>query len=248
MTYPQFLQPDNKLFFLYREGSSGIGSIYINKYVNKVWSKAFPQPLFSYTNNKPMSAYYIGPYRDATGMWHIAWVWRDNPDAATNHDVSYARSRDLIHWEKSDGKSYSLPIVWSTSEIVHAVPSKGGLLGLALGFDSHDSPIISYHAHDAKNNTQIYNARLESDGWHIYQTSNFTGKYVFGGSGSLPPGPSVSFSKVEVRADGGLAQSYRNLQGEGGIWKLDPLTLKPIGQYGPLPSSIPADLRKQETV
>ncbi len=40
-----------------------------------------------------------GPVRGPDGLFHVVWVWRDTPDRATNHHLSYARSRDLQRWE-----------------------------------------------------------------------------------------------------------------------------------------------------
>jgi alpha-L-rhamnosidase len=49
------------------------------------------------------SAYSSGPQRGPDGRFHLLWMWRETPDAMTNHTLSYARSRDLIHWETSSG-------------------------------------------------------------------------------------------------------------------------------------------------
>ena len=51
--------------------------------------------------------------------WHMVWVWRDTPDAETNHDISYAKSRDLVSWQRADGQAVTLPsrspaATWST--------------------------------------------------------------------------------------------------------------------------------------
>ena len=38
------------------------------------------------TAQGPHSAYPVGPLLGPDGCYHIVWVWRDTPDAATNHD------------------------------------------------------------------------------------------------------------------------------------------------------------------
>ena len=54
------------------------------------------------------NAYFVGPTQGPDGVFHLTWVWRDTPEAATNHDLSDARSRDLVHWEKSNGAPLKL--------------------------------------------------------------------------------------------------------------------------------------------
>jgi len=55
-------------------------------------------------------------------------TWRETPIASSNHDLSYARSQDLISWESSDGSPIKLPIVLATGEIIDPIPEHGGLL------------------------------------------------------------------------------------------------------------------------
>ncbi len=37
------------------------------------------------------------------------WVWRDTPDCATNHDLSYMKSPDLKNWYNAFGEKVELP-------------------------------------------------------------------------------------------------------------------------------------------
>ena len=53
------------------------------------------------------NAYPLGPVTGPDGRFHVVWVWRDTPDCATNNNLSYARSRDLIHWETAARSWYS---------------------------------------------------------------------------------------------------------------------------------------------
>jgi hypothetical protein len=41
-------------------------------------------------------------------------VWRDTPACETCHDISYIRSRDMVHWENAAGKPLALPIKLAT--------------------------------------------------------------------------------------------------------------------------------------
>jgi len=237
-TYPRFLTgADGQMIFTYRDGSSGNGSQIWNTYdtKNQTWHRLLDQPLFS--GEGKMNAYFVGPVRDAHGMFHVCWVWRDTPDCATNHDLCYARSRDLVHWETSAGTPLPLPITLGTAEIVDPVPAGGGMINgnTKIGFDTDDRIILSYHKNDADGHTQIYNARREADGWKIVQASQWDYTWHFEGGGSI--NFEIGVSNVAVDDAGRLVQSYSHAKRGGGRWQLDPTTLKPVG---------PSDGRQRE--
>lgn len=246
-TYPRFFRgSNNELIFTYRDGSSGNGDQIYNVYDHetKDWQRLLDQPLTS--GQGKMNAYLYGPKRGPDGFFHLCWVWRNTPDCSTNHDLSYARSKDLVHWETSSGKPLSLPITIETAEIVDPVPAGGGIINgnTKLGFDSQNRPIISYHKFDENGLTQLYNARLENGNWKIYQTSDWNYRWDFSGGGSIPF--EIGFSPVKVEANGSLKQSYRHVKHGSGIWKLDEVTLKPIGKIKPRPSH-PKELNKVQS-
>ena len=176
-----------------------------------------------------MNAYFTGPIRDRSGVFHIAWVWRDTPDCATNHDISYAQSRDLIHWTTSDGKPLSLPITIDTAEIVDPAPSGQGVCngGPKIGFDSKGRVVLSYYRFDARGKTQLFNARREEQGWKIYQTSDWDYRWNLGGTGSIAP--EIRVGPVSLDRRWNLTQLYRHAKYGLGTWQLDEATLKPIG-------------------
>ena len=72
------------------------GDQFFNVYdpASRTWRRLLDEPLF--TGEGQRNAYFHGPVRDAAGGFHLCWVWRDTPDCATNHDLSYARSADLV--------------------------------------------------------------------------------------------------------------------------------------------------------
>ena len=179
------------------------------------------------------NAYASLPTPGPDGFFHIVWVWRETPDASTNHDPSYARSRDLVHWENSRGEPLELPITLATSDIVDPVLIGGGIINgnVKIGFDDQKRVIVSYHKYDANGNTQIYNARLENGRWKIYQTSAWDYRWDFGSNGSIPF--EVHLGGVKREANGTLTQSYANKKYGSGTWILDPQTLKPIGKKPP---------------
>lgn len=232
-TYPTFLHDaDGGLVFMYRHGSSGNGDQIVNRYdtATRTWRRLLDAPLTSgRIDDETMNAYLHGPAMGPDGVFHLAWVWRDTADCETCHDVCYARSRDLIHWERSDGTPLGLPITHQTCEIVDPVPPGGGLLNslLALGFDAAGRPVLSYHKYDAAGRSQVFAARLEDGRWRVRPTSDWGDRLEFSGRGSIALDAAVG--PVAVAEDGALLQDYRAPFG-GGTWRLDPESLAAVGE------------------
>lgn len=247
VTYPRFFRgPDGRLVFTYRDGSSGAGSEIYNVYdpETRLWSRLLDTPLTD--GRGDMNAYPTGPTPGPDGFWRLCWVWRDTPDCATNHDLCYARSRDLVHWETSGGAPLALPITFETAEVADPVPPGGGIINgnTRIGFDLENRLVLAYHKHDAKGFTQVFNARREADGWRIYQTSDWDYRWEFSGGGSIPF--EIRVSPVAV-SGGQLVQDFSHDRFGGGRWVLDPETLKPVAT-GPRPAGpIPAELQAPES-
>lgn len=238
-TYPAFLRgPAGDLLFTYRDGRSGSGDQVWNRYdlKTKTWHRLLDKPLTS--GGGKMNAYFHGPIKGPDGFFHLCWVWRNTPDCASNHDLCYARSKDLVHWETSAGRPLALPITEATADVVDPVPPGGGIINgnTVIGFDSQKRVILSYHKYDAAGKTQLYNARLEDGRWRIYQTSKWDYRWEFGGGGSIPF--EIGFGPVTAGPDGRLTQSYRHAKLGSGTWVLDEATLQPTGVAKPAPNPL----------
>jgi hypothetical protein len=244
VTYPRFVRgPDDALVFMYRDGGSGDGRRLLDAYDPEAgWRRLLEEPLLD--GRGEMNAYPTGPRRGPDGDYHLCWVWRDTPDAATNHDLSYARSPDLRNWERSDGTPLDLPITVDTGEVVAPVPAGGGMINsnLAVGFDADDCPVLSYHRFDEDGNTQVYNARRGADGWTHVAASDWDYRWAFGGRGSI--GAEIAVDPVRP-TDDGLVQTFDHVEYGSGRWRLDPATLEPIGTDCPW-HGLPGDLREPE--
>lgn len=228
VTYPQFLRgPRDRLVFTYRDGQSGKGDQIYNVYDirKRTWRRLLDTPLTS--GEGKMNAYFCGPTKGPDNRFHLCWVWRDHPGCESNHDLCYARSKDLVHWESSSGKPLALPITLQTAEIVDPVPSGGGMINsnIRLGFDSKKRVILSYHKFDTAGNTQLYNARFEKGGWRIYQTSDWDYRWEFSGGGCIIS--DIHISGVTLKSDGSLRQSASHKKYGSVTWILDEATLKP---------------------
>ncbi|AQR75307.1 BNR repeat-containing protein [Sphingomonas sp. LM7] len=187
MTYPEFLKDaGGRLIFKYRDGGSGRGREIYNVADGEGWKRLIDAPLVEGEGKR--SAYFVGPVLGPDGWFHLSWVWRDTPDAATNHDLSYARSPDLVHWQRADDTPLPLPIRLDAADIVDPVPVRGGMINnnTPLGFDALGRPVIAFHKFDAAGNTQVFVARRQERRWRVTQASDWKGfRWAFGGMGSL---------------------------------------------------------------
>jgi BNR repeat-containing family member len=228
-TYPEFFfAASNQLLFTYRDGHSGGGNQIYNSYdlKTKTWSRFLDAPLTDGrgTNN----AYFDGPRRGPDGWYHLAWMWRHTPDASTCHDVSYARSRDMKHWETSAGKPLTLPIRTDNCEIVDPIPEHDGLGGVRLGLDGQGRPTISYCKDDANGYTQPFIARLENGRWVLHQVADWQAHGDQSGTGTLAR--AVSIGRVTAQPDGTLTEEFKHFKYGEGTWVLDPDTLRVMGK------------------
>jgi hypothetical protein len=229
-TYPVFQRgPGGKFLFLYRDGQSGNGDQIYNIYdeASKKWSRLLDSPL-TYGEDK-MNAYFNGPKLGPDGRYHLCWVWRDEFGCETNHDPCYARSADLVHWENSEGKPYTLPITLETAEIIDPIPAKGGVINgnVVLGFDSQKRPVVTYHKYDAAGNTQVFDARYENGKWETHQISDWDYRWDFSGGGTI--NFEVKLSGVSPAGNGRLKQTFTHSKKGSGGWFVDEATLKPLG-------------------
>lgn len=240
-TYPVFFRgPGNVFAFTYRDGHSGSGDQYYNVYdcKSRTWRRLMDEPLTSGESESGDMNAYLAPLRlGPDGFYHLAWIWRDTGDCATNHDICYARSKDMVHWKSGSGRPLKLPITLVTADIVDPVPVKGGAINgnVAVGFDSQKRVIVSYHKFDDNGFTQVYNTRMEKGHWRIYRTSTWDYRWEFSGGGSIPF--EIRVGPVVVGSDGRLRQSYTHPKLGIGTWVLDKTSLKPIEDNRSVPSA-----------
>lgn len=231
-TYPVFFNgPTGDLVFEYRDGSSGNGNTIFNGYSvsTSTWTRTLNSALLDGTSSS-MNAYPEGPVLGPDGYYHLVWVWRNTSDASTNHDLSYAKTQDLVHWFKANGTAITLPITPATGDIVDPVPVSGGMINnnTRVGFDAHGQPIIAYHKFDngTSGNTQLYEARFENGAWVSHRATSWTYRWAFGGTGTLVFQIEIT-EGPKVLADGRLIQNFYHSQyGGQGTLVLDPTTLQ----------------------
>ena len=217
-TYPNFLKtPEGQIVYSYRKGGSGNGITITNVYneETKSFSRLSDKPLFDGLGQ--MSAYFRGPELGPDGYYHLSWLWRDTPSCETNHDLSYARSKDLVNWETIEGEKFQLPITPDIRDFtVDPVPAGGGVINGAhkLFFGPDNSAILAYMKYDEHGNNQYFIAQEQQGQWRIRQVSDWNYRWEFSGPGSIDF--QIKLQDAKVGADGKISIKYWHVnRGDG---------------------------------
>ena len=238
-TYPVFFRDAaGRLLFRYRDGSSGNGSDLYNIYDpdTRAWRRLLDTPLLEGEGQR--NAYALEPRLGPDGWFHLVWMWRETPDCATNHSLSYARSRDFQHWEDSRGRPVALPVTLATGDVIDAAPPGAGLINMTfvLGFDAAARPVVAYHRYGDNGQSQVYVARPRAaGGWQVRQVSDWNFRWAFSGGGSIAA--EVRLGGLQREADGTLRLDYATTAAGAGAWRLDGDTLERVAT---LPAARPA--------
>lgn len=244
-TYPKFLtSADGQLLFMYRSGSSGNGSNFFNAYdpQSKTWSRFLDTPLFDGEGQR--NAYPAGPTQGPDGRFHVVWVWRDTPDCATNHHLSYARSSDMKNWESAAGEAAVRPFLLEQSALwVDPIPPGGGVINgcQKLAFDSDNRPIVSYHKLDDKGHMQIYVARFQDGRWQPHPVTAWDKNIAFSGGGAMPF-IGIRISNLTRSAPDRFYLTYRHRDFGSGQIVLDEATLQPVDEKVSIEAQYPRGL------
>ena len=230
MTYPEFFKgPKGKLHLKYRDGSSGNGRWFYNRWdvETNSWSRIHDTVLLDGEDIR--GSYPFGPVIGPDGYAHMTFTWRETPIASSNHDLSYARSRDLVNWETSDGTAIPLPIRLATGEVIDPIPEHGGLLNgrHPIGFDAENRVLVTYQKYDEDNLSQVFIARRDPSGWAVKKVSSWTDLRVdLDKSGALDL-PLLNNDPAYLNDDGKIVVPA-TLRGTLWEWTLDPSDLSVI--------------------
>lgn len=187
VTYPQFFEDTaGMLHLLFRYGKSGSGAyVMLSHRAGSPWSLVGGKPLLDFGTTA--SPYISGPYKDRQGVYHLGWIVRDTRDASSNHDIYYAKSKDLIRWTDSRGRPLNLPIRSGQGELVAAVPKGAGLLNgnVKMGFDRAGRPTFLFSRTGKDGSLDVYSSRLENGAWIVRKALDLHLRWQFQGGGSL---------------------------------------------------------------
>ncbi|MCO6046649.1 BNR repeat-containing protein [Aeoliella sp. ICT_H6.2] len=250
VTYPKFLtDQEGTLLFNYRDGGSGNGMRIWNKYdlATRQWARLLDKPLLD--GEGRCNAYPLGPIRGPDGWFHLVWVWRDTPDCATNHHLSYARSKDLVHWESAFGQKIEPSMTLDNKSLwVDPIPSGGGIINGCekLTFDSSNRPIITYHKSDRNGDMQIYAARPEGTTWTRHVLTDWQQPIEFSGRGSMGF-IGIRISGLSRAEPGLLTMTYRHRDYGSGRLVIDENSLRPTTKKIEVTQEYPKELRRKQS-
>jgi hypothetical protein len=179
VSYPEFFKLANgELLFIYRDGGSGRGNIVVNKYSHL--SKKWIQLHENLIDGEGKRNAYWQACTDDNGYIHISWVWRENPDVASNHDMSYAMSKDGGKtWLKSTGEVYQLPITLASAEKIAGIPQRSELINqTSMCTDGKGNPIIASYWKGKNNMPQYQVIYQQGKKWKLkdagFRNTNFS--------------------------------------------------------------------------
>jgi hypothetical protein len=250
VTYPQFFRlPGGDLLFLYRDGSSGRGSLVLNRYA--VAKAAWATVQANLIDGEDKRSPYWDMTIDRRGTLHLAWVWRDSPDVATNHDICYARSSDEGRtWSGSNGSPVAIPITARTAEYAVRIPQNSNLMNSpAITADDEGRPYVTTYWSPAPGAPPRFHV-VHHDGtaWRIIEGPARSDVFTLSGGGTKAPPISRAVVLVEragqadrihlVYRDSETAGSGRvtaaTLERAGaGTWTVRHLTMESVGAWEP---------------
>lgn len=245
-TYPLFFKnAEGDLVFRYRDGGSGNGNDIYNAYDAKArsWRRLVGTPILDGEGRR--NAYALKPVLGPDGLFHLAWMWRETPDCTTNHTLSYARSRDLVHWEDSRGRPIALPITESRGEVVDAAKPGAGLINMSfnLGFDAKKRPVVTYHRYDKDGRSQVFAAWPNAEGgWDARPITDWNFRWEFSGGGSIAP--DVLVGAVKPGPQGTLSVDVASRAAGDSRMLLDADTLAPVAKKPAAPGALPEELAR----
>jgi hypothetical protein len=250
VTYPQFSRlPGGDLLFLYRDGASGRGTLVLNRYVvaKGAWTAVQTNLIDGEGERSP----YWDMTIDRQGTLHLAWVWRESPDVATNHDICYARSADEGRtWSGSDGIRVAVPITARTAEYAVRIPQNSNLMNSpAITADDRGRPYVTtYWSATPGAAPRFHVVHREGAAWRIIEGPARTDVFTLSGGGTKAP--PISRAVVLVEPDGRASRIhliYRDSGPAGGgrvtaatlerpggrTWAVRDLTSEPVGAWEP---------------
>jgi len=246
VTYPQFSRlPGGDLLFLYRDGASGRGTLVLNRYA--VAKGAWTTIQAGLIDGEGARSPYWDMAVDRQGRLHLAWVWRESPDVATNHDICYARSSDEGRtWSGSDGSRVAIPITARTAEYAVRIPQQSNLMNSpAITADDEGRPYVTTYWSAAPGAPPRFRV-VHHDGiaWRTIEGPARSDVFTLSGGGTKAPPISRAVVLVEragqgnrihlVYRDSGGRVTAATLEQPGARpWTVQDLTVESVGAWEP---------------
>jgi hypothetical protein len=189
VTYPQFFNcPNGDLLYLFREGGSGSGNTFINRYsaATHTWTNVTlpgsQAPFIVGQTGVPATtcnAYPNYACFDAQTNLVLTWTWRNNGASINfNHETIYARSPDYgATWQRWDGTPYTLPITQTNADNIWPIPTNHSIMNMSgQCMDTNNRPVICNWWAPGGTGTPIQYLIIWNDGtsWRTNQIGNRT--------------------------------------------------------------------------
>jgi len=194
VTYPRFaLHPDGTLFYMYRDGASGNGDIYLNRRnVGGSWVQLGMLASGKATNENPYESRFV---ISANGTLGVAFTWRPNGgDHNTNADVHFIKSTDKgTSWKNVTGTAVTIPLlhVDNTALALATASSNSGIINqFGLDIDSNDYPHIALSLADGVTpDRNIHHLYWNGSAWVNQQVTNLLNGM---GYNEMPKRPAIA--------------------------------------------------------
>jgi rhamnogalacturonyl hydrolase YesR len=251
VTYPAFVRlRDGDLLFFYRDGRSGRGNLVLNRYTpaTSAWTRVHDKLI----DGEGARNAYPSVHYDARGTLHLAWVWRESPDVATNHDLAYARSTDAgLTWATATGAPLALPLTAATADYALLIPPGSSLMNPpTVSADSQGRPLIAnYWAPAGTDIPQYHLVRHDGKAWSVQTITRRTTPFTLAGTATKRPPLSraVLVSDRSSRAKSSAYLVFRDDERDGHAilascpdieapapaWTLADLTADSLGAWEP---------------
>ena len=250
VTYPQFFRlPGGDVLFLYRDGASGRGTLALNRYA--VATGAWTAVQTNLIDGEGERSPYWDMTIDRQGTLHLAWIWRESPDVATNHDICYARSADAGRtWSDSEGARVAVPITARTAEYDMRIPQGSNLMNSpAITADDEGHPYVTTYWSAASGAAPRFHVVFrDGPAWHTIDGPAQSEAFTLAGGGTKAPPISRAVVLVEpigrsrqihlVYRDAGpsgggrVIAATRAMPGPG-TWTIRQLIPGPVGSWEP---------------
>ena len=205
VTYPQFLRTSTgNLFFLYRDGVSGDGSLSINRYdtARGSWSQVASTVIDGEDKGSP----YWQAALDSRDRIHLSWTVRRSGSVSTNSHVYYARATDATNtrWQTSTGTALGTRISATGGERIAEVPEGSNLMNqTSMTTDDRDRPYLVSYWNDDQAVPQYRLLRNLGDGWESSTVGTRTTPFDLEGVGTR----SVPIARPQVVVQGSGTQA-----------------------------------------
>lgn len=171
VSYPQFCRlPDGDVLFLYRNGGSGAGDTFLNRFdtATDTWTRVVK--LFDGLGSTPASSFYAAHLvvSPKDGSLHLGGFWRGNGSVTyLNEDYTHLVSADQgATWTSIGGAALTTPIKRENSSVVMPTAQDSGLNGLSFDVDEDGHPHAALTLFDAARRSQVVHFWHDGSTWH----------------------------------------------------------------------------------